>query len=106
MITSPPESSRARLLKFRRINHVSTLGNQDREVDSVGTAVTAADGHRRIFLRETTLRDRFDDVREDRYIILRESRLPSEWLPGATRLTSRRRISVSRARNKLALSSG
>ena len=32
MITSPPESSRARLLKFRRINHVITLGNQDREV--------------------------------------------------------------------------
>jgi hypothetical protein len=32
MITSPPESSRARLLKFRRINHVINLGNQDREV--------------------------------------------------------------------------
>ena len=46
----------------------------------------------------------FDNLREDRRVILRESRLPSEWLPGATRLTSGHRISLSPARNKLALS--
>src|ERR1700686_1623319 len=38
--------------------------------------------------------------------ILRESRLPSEWPPGAIRLASGRRIFLSRARNRLALSSG
>src|SRR3984893_10947775 len=38
--------------------------------------------------------------------ILRESHLPSEWPPEAIRLASERRIFLSRARNRLALSSG